>query len=142
DAGALLDLEGEGALGQPGRRCRPEKVCPLQRPIRVGELLEAGLDDALKQSERLLKRVRPDRAMSRGLPGYEEPLEDVVEELSTLARVETSLLIALLLEPQDVTREVLEWTIQVPLDVAHGVLNRLARAGRAVEAGIGRRDAS
>ena len=60
-------------------------------------------------------------------PGDEELLEDLVQELSALARAQAGVFVPLLVEAEHVAREVLERAIQVALDMADRIDRRRAR---------------
>src|SRR6185436_362080 len=99
--------------------CRgSEQIRALEGTVGIRQPLEVCLDDRLEESERLLEGLRGDRAMARRFPGDEELLEDLVEELSPLARAQPGVLVALLFKSKHVAGEILEWTVEIPLDVA------------------------
>src|SRR4029453_3028486 len=76
--------------------------------------------------------------MTCRVPRDEELLEDVVQELSPLARTEASLFVPFFVEAEHVAREVLERAVEIPLDVADRIHRWLARPGVAVERRIRR----
>ena len=65
---AVLDLEREGALAEPGRGRRAEEQRALQRAIPFGQLREVPLGDGVEQRDRLGDVRRRDRAVAEPLP--------------------------------------------------------------------------
>src|SRR5262245_55293162 len=121
DFHAVFNLERKRTFGETRRHRRAEKIRAFERAIALRKIVQMRFGDPLEMHERFLERVRGQSTAAGGVPLAEERLEERVQQLTPLLRRKARLLLPLLVETENMRREVLEGTFDVPLDAAHGI---------------------
>ena len=113
-----LGLHAKDGFAESGRRRRSQQTRPFEPRFRHRQTLERPIDDGGEHVARGVKILWRHRAMPGTLPGGEELLEHVVDEMPLTPRIHHFLILRLLVNLQDVLREKLKGAIEIRLDGA------------------------